>query len=120
MTRDEDLTWDIQQDSYLQAFERLDTLENNASFFPWLRRIAVNTTVTQMRKRMPLRFSDLGGDEESAEHRSPAGAVAGPKRNLAAGTGDSRQLTGIAAAHRRHALLRRAQHQRDCGNLEAV
>lgn len=66
MTRDEDLTWDIQQDSYLQAFERLDTLENNASFFPWLRRIAVNTTVTQMRKRMPLRFSDLGGDEESA------------------------------------------------------
>ena len=38
MTRDEDLSWDIQQDSYLRAFQSLDKLENDEAFLPWLRR----------------------------------------------------------------------------------
>ena len=64
MTRDEDLTWDIQQDSYLLAFRKLDTLENNEAFFPWLRRIAVNVTASKMRQRLPVNFTDLGGEED--------------------------------------------------------
>ena len=66
MTRDEDLTWDIQQDSYLLAFRKLDTLENNEAFFPWLRRIAVNVTASKMRQRLPVNFTDLGGEEDEA------------------------------------------------------
>ena len=35
MTRDEDLSWDIQQDAYLHAYQKLDTLDSNEAFFPW-------------------------------------------------------------------------------------
>ena len=64
MTRDEDLTWDIQQDAYLKAYQSLDTLENNEAFFPWLRRIAVNGTVSHMRKQHSLSFTELASGED--------------------------------------------------------
>ena len=63
MTRDEDLSWDIQQDSYLRAFQSLDKLENDEAFLPWLRRIAANVTATKMSKRLPVTFTDLTGDD---------------------------------------------------------
>ena len=63
MTRDEDLTWDIQQDTYLRAYRSLNTLENNEAFFPWLRRIAVNLTATRMSKRLPMTFTDLADED---------------------------------------------------------
>ena len=63
MTRDEDLTWDIQQDTYLRAYRSLKTLENNEAFFPWLRRIAVNLTATRMSKRLPMTFTDLADED---------------------------------------------------------
>ena len=66
MVRDEDLVWDIHQDTYLRAFKGLEKLENEASFFPWLRRIAVNVTAKTMAKRVPLPFSELGGEEDAA------------------------------------------------------
>ena len=65
MTRDEDLTWDIQQDAYLKAYESLNTLESNDAFFPWLRRIAVNGTVSHMRKQRTLSFTELVSDEDA-------------------------------------------------------
>ena len=71
MTRDEELTWDIQQDTYLRAYRSLNTLEDNNAFFPWLRRIAANVTATQMSKRLPLSFSELGDDEENAIRELP-------------------------------------------------
>ena len=71
MTRDEDLTWDIQQDSYLRAFRSLDKLENNDVFFPWLRRIAVNITATQMKQRIPMTFTEFCGDDEDAMPELP-------------------------------------------------
>lgn len=64
MTRDEDLAWDVQQDSYLRAYRSLDKLESNDAFFPWLRRIAVNVTATQMGQRRPLTFTELASDED--------------------------------------------------------
>ena len=63
MTRDEDLAWDIQQDTYLRAYNSLNTLENNEAFFPWLRRIAVNLTATRMSKRLPMTFTDLADED---------------------------------------------------------
>ncbi len=71
MIRDEELTWDIQQDTYLRAYRSLNTLENNEAFFPWLRRIAVNVAATQMSKRLPLSFSELSNDEEEAILEQP-------------------------------------------------
>ena len=63
MTRDEELTWDIHQDAYLRAFRSLNTLDRNEAFFPWLRRIAVNVTATRMAQRLPMTFTDLGGED---------------------------------------------------------
>ena len=66
MVHDEDLAWDILQDSYLRAFRSLDKLEADEAFLVWLRRIAVNETARQMSKRAPLPFTELeSGEEES-------------------------------------------------------
>ena len=64
MVRDENLAWDVLQDSYLRAFQSLDKLEADGAFLPWLRRIAVNETARQTARRLPLRFSDLSGEED--------------------------------------------------------
>ena len=71
MTRDEDLAWDIQQDSYLRAYQSLNKLENNESFFPWLRRIAVNVTATLMKERRSVAFSELTDEDDDAVPELP-------------------------------------------------
>ena len=65
LVRDEDLTLDIQQDAYLQAFSHLDQLREATAFLPWLRQIAVNAARAQLRKKRPLLFTELGGDPEA-------------------------------------------------------
>ena len=66
MVRDEDLVWDIQQDSYLRAWSGISELQAPEAFLPWLRRIAVNTATNALNKRAPLNFTDLSDldDEE--------------------------------------------------------
>lgn len=64
MLRDEDLVLDVQQESYLKAFSRLDQLRDAASFLPWLRKIAVNEARSQLRRKRPLLFSELSEDGE--------------------------------------------------------
>ena len=64
MVHDEDLAWDIEQDTYLRVYQNLDKLEANEAFLPWLRRISVNVTATQMRKRLPVSFSELSDEDE--------------------------------------------------------
>ena len=60
MIRDEDLAWDVLQNSWLRAFRSLDQLEANEAFLPWLRRIAVNEAVRQVARRQPASFTELG------------------------------------------------------------
>ncbi len=71
MVRDEDLAWDILQDSYLQAFRDLGKLEANEAFLSWLRRIAVTTTAKAMNRRQLLTFTELGGEEDEGEPELP-------------------------------------------------
>ena len=63
MVREEDLTWDIMQDSYLRAFQNLGKLEANEAFLPWLRRIAIHVTADKLSQKLPLTFTDLAGEE---------------------------------------------------------
>ncbi|MBO4418768.1 MAG: sigma-70 family RNA polymerase sigma factor, partial [Oscillospiraceae bacterium] len=63
MVHDEDLAWDIVQESYIRAFRSLDKLGANEAFLPWLRRIAVNETARAMAERRPLRFSELEDED---------------------------------------------------------
>ena len=68
MVRDEDLAWDILQDTYLQAFCDLGKLEANEAFLSWLRRIAVTMTAKKMNQRQLLTFTELAdADDELPE-----------------------------------------------------
>ncbi len=70
MVHDDDTAWDIQQETYLKAFQNLNKLDHNEAFLSWLRRISVNITATEMSKRLPTTFTDLG-DEEIDEPEQP-------------------------------------------------
>ena len=63
MVNDEDLAWDILQESYLRAFRSLDKLETNEAFLPWLRRIALNETAREMARSRNLSFTELCDEE---------------------------------------------------------
>ena len=71
MIRDEDLTMDVLQESYLNAFSKLDQLRDAAAFLPWLRQIAVNECRVQLRKKQPLLFSELSDAEVETELELP-------------------------------------------------
>ena len=47
---------DVAQDTFVQAFQKLETFRGTAAFYSWLFRIAMNTAVSRMRKnrRTPL------------------------------------------------------------------
>lgn len=66
MVRDEDMTWDILQNTYVRVYRSLPTLRDSNAFWPWLRQIAVNETATQTAQRLPLSFSDVSGAEDQA------------------------------------------------------
>ena len=74
MVRSEELTLDIQQDVYVQAFTHLDRLSDPEKFLPWIRTIAVNQTRTVLRREQPILFSEL-------EELSEADAADVPDRN---------------------------------------
>ena len=63
MVHNEDTAWDIEQETYLKAYQSLDKLDHNEAFLPWLRRISVNVTATEMSKRLPMNFSDLADED---------------------------------------------------------
>ena len=71
MVRDEELSWDIQQNSYIRAFSNLNSLERADAFLPWLRRIAVNVTAREMMQKQPLTFTDLKPESEDGEEEEP-------------------------------------------------
>ena len=66
MVQDEDLAWDVLQNSWLRAFRSLDRLEADEAFLPWLRRIAVNEAVRQVGRRQPVSFTELGDGADEA------------------------------------------------------
>lgn len=63
MVNDEDLAWDILQESYLRAFQNLDKLEANEAFLSWLRRIALNETASVTARSRSVSFSELSDED---------------------------------------------------------
>ena len=59
ITKDEDLLFDVLQDTYLTAFQKLDQLNNADSFRPWVKRIAHNKTLNALRDRKPSKMTFL-------------------------------------------------------------
>jgi len=65
LTLDNDLTEDIVQESLIEMFRFLEKLEKSDSFWPWLRRIALNKIhrhYKNQQKRKAVSMSDIGYD----------------------------------------------------------
>ena len=48
---------DLTQDAFMQVFRKLDTFRGDSSFSTWLYRVAVNTVLMQIRRRVPKQVS---------------------------------------------------------------
>lgn len=65
---------DLTQDSFIKAFQSINRFQGNCSFFTWLYKIAINTTLSHLRKnRLRTFFSlekinDDGGSAAIMEH----------------------------------------------------
>ena len=64
LVKDEDQAWDILQDSYVKAFESLDSLTDPAKFQGWLNMIVTNKSKDYLRKKKPLLFSQLASEDD--------------------------------------------------------
>ena len=59
MMKNEDDTFDIMQNAYIKAFDKLDTLENPEKFQSWLNQIVSNECKMALRKHRDFVFSDF-------------------------------------------------------------
>lgn len=66
---------DVVQETFVQAYLKLDTFEGNSRFYTWVYRIAVNFALSRRRRRRPQHSLDLaretGGVEPICEGESP-------------------------------------------------
>lgn len=64
---------DLTQDAFIKAFQAINRFQGNCSFFTWLYKIAVNTTLSHLRKNKMRSFFSLeklneeGGDAQLIE-----------------------------------------------------
>lgn len=58
MIRDEEEAKDVLQDSFIDAFSKIQTLEHDVTFSAWLKRIVVNRCINTLRKNR-FQFSSL-------------------------------------------------------------
>lgn len=62
---------DTAQEAFVHAFTKLPSFQAESGFYTWLYRIAVNSSISQARKRRPLRLADASGQNgtEGVDHR---------------------------------------------------
>jgi len=69
LVKDPDVADDLVQESFLKAFEKLDTLRDKSQFFPWLKRIAINLALGYLNKNK--RNVDMNADwNEDGEEKT--------------------------------------------------
>jgi RNA polymerase sigma-70 factor (ECF subfamily) len=66
---------DVVQDSFVQAYIKLDTFQGNSKFFTWLYRIAFNNALSRQRKKrgdLSIEQSrEITGSDPEDRHESP-------------------------------------------------
>ncbi len=62
--KNEDAAMDIVQDAYVQAFAKLDTLQDPEKFPGWMGRIVANYSKNELVKKNPILFSEMANEEE--------------------------------------------------------
>ena len=61
--KDDHQAEDILQDTYVQAYQKLDTLESPEAFGKWICMIAANRSKNYLKKKKPVYFNELENDE---------------------------------------------------------
>ncbi len=67
MIRDEDAVLDILQDSYIKGFQHLRQLDKPENYRAWMKRIAANNAKDYLKKKRPMLFSELQGENGEVE-----------------------------------------------------
>ncbi|MCC6415144.1 MAG: sigma-70 family RNA polymerase sigma factor [Opitutaceae bacterium] len=69
MTSNREDASDLTQDTFIKAFQSINRFQGQSSFFTWLYRIAVNSTLTHLRKNRLRTFFSLEKVDEN-DHQS--------------------------------------------------
>ncbi|MBO4419884.1 MAG: sigma-70 family RNA polymerase sigma factor [Oscillospiraceae bacterium] len=81
--RSEDLALDVQQDTYVFAYDHLAQLSDPEKLRPWLRSIAVNRAKSVLRKQNPVLFTELETEEgESLPEQADLSPAVSPELSL--------------------------------------
>jgi len=68
MTSNREDTADLTQDAFIKAFQSINRFQGQSSFFTWLYRIAINSTLTHLRKNRLRTFFSLEKVNENDQH----------------------------------------------------
>jgi len=67
MVLDHDDTNDIVQDTFVKAYSNLHRFDDQFSFYPWLYRIAINTTLNFQTKRARIKASSTNPEDDEVK-----------------------------------------------------
>lgn len=70
LTANREDTADLTQDAFIKAFQSINRFQGQSSFFTWLYRIAINATLTHLRKnrlRAFFSFEQISEEDNSSE-----------------------------------------------------
>lgn len=67
ITQNDEDSEDVLQETFLKAFEHLDSFQGNSKFYTWLTRIAVNESLMKLRKRKSDRTVSMDENIETDE-----------------------------------------------------
>jgi RNA polymerase sigma-70 factor (ECF subfamily) len=70
---------DAVQDSFVQAYTKLDSFRGDAQFFTWLYRIAMNVALSRRRRRRPVASLEAA---KTAAGEEPMDAAVGPDHQM--------------------------------------
>ena len=67
VVRDEDEAMDILQDTFVKAFNSLEQLKDPNKFTAWVKQIAGNNALQNVKKKRPILFSQMQSSEADSE-----------------------------------------------------
>lgn len=97
---------DVVQETFVQAFVKLESFERRASFFTWLYRIAINRSISLRRRRRPDRSLDRLRDETTLEVTDDALPPDGPMQQRERAAQVQGALATLADEYRQVLILR--------------
>lgn len=65
MLNDDALAQDVLQESFIDAFQKINSFRGDATFGAWLKRIVINNCISALKKRQRLRETNLDESSES-------------------------------------------------------